>query len=364
MTKHNNTPSSFKLFPKGIEITSGAKMMFAGAVIVLVVFVVIALNIGHALFGSYAGADEHIIYIYDGENPDSVRNKIENASQGVRLKAFRYLAEIKGYYDHIRPGRYDIGSDMSTFSVYQHLRSGNETPLNLTIPPLHNAEELARHLGNKLMFDSAHFSKALKDSALLSKYGLKRETAVCLFLQNTYEVYWTSTGEQLIERMAKEYKTFWTKKRLAKLDKIEKGFTREQAITLASIVESETANNDEKSRIAGLYINRLHKGIKLQADPTVKFAVGDFKIRRILNRHLTIESPYNTYRVEGLPPGPICISSPESLNAVLNYEHHDYIFMCAKEDFSGTHNFAVNEKQHAENARRFQQALNERGIKK
>lgn len=345
-------------------MTKGAKVLLSVAGAGLLAVLAVGAYVGNAMLGTYCSEEEKIVYIKEGESVDSVRHKLESCAQGVRLKAFQYLTEEKGYYDNIRPGRYDIGSGTSTLDVFRNLRSGNETPLNLTIPPLHNVQELSRHLGRKLMYDSAEYAKALTDTVLLAKHGLKKETAICLFLQNTYEVYWTTNGEKLVERMAKEYNAFWTKKRLAKLEKIDKGFTREQAMTLASIVEGETANNGEKPCIAGLYINRLHKGIKLQADPTVKFAVGDFKIRRVLLRHLETESPYNTYRVTGLPPGPICIPQPESLNAVLDYEHHNYIYMCAKEDFSGTHNFAVTDKEHAENARRFQKALDARGIKK
>lgn len=338
-------------------------ILVGGTIIVLIVAIAAALG-GTALYATYATDEPHVIYINKGESADSVRAKVESVSSGMQLAAFRWLAEAKGYYQHIRPGRYDIGSGTSTMSVFRNLRNGSETPTMLTIPPLRTTGDLARHLGKKLMADSADFAAVLTDSVLLAKYNLRRETAVCLFLQNTYEVYWSVKPEKLLQRMSKEYKAFWTPERTKKLDGIRKGFTREEAITLASIVESETANKAEKPSVAGLYINRLHKGIKLQADPTVKFAVGDPTIRRVLNRHLAVQSPYNTYQVEGLPPGPICIPSVETLNAVLDYEHNDYIYMCAKEDFSGTHNFATTAAEHQANARRYQQALNARGIKK
>lgn len=324
-----------------------------------------AVYVGSILYGTFCGDEDNIIYIEKGESAESVKQKVESvAASGNKLAAFKWLAEHKGYYQRIRPGRYDIGSGTSTLNVFRNLRNGSETPAKLTIPPLRTVGDLSRHLGKKLMADSADFANVLTDSALLAKHGLKRETAVCLFLQNTYEVYWSIAPEKLLDRMAKEYNAFWTPKRVAKLDGISKGFTREEAVTLASIVESETANNAEKPTVAGLYINRLHKGIKLQADPTVKFAVGDPTIRRVLNRHLQTDSPYNTYKVEGLPPGPICIPSVESLNAVLDYEHNDYIYMCAKEDFSGTHNFARTSAEHQANAKKYQKALDARGIKK
>lgn len=317
-----------------------------------------------AVFGTFCSKEEVIVYIQKGEHPDSVRVHLEASSSGAKLKAFRRLASHASYYEHVRPGRYDIGSGQSPLRVFRNLRSGNEAPVRVNIKKRRLPSDIARDLGRVLMADSAEFAAALTDSVLLAKHGLTRQTAMCLFLQDTYELYWTTTGEKLVERMAKVYEGFWTKERVAKLERIDDGFTREQAVTLASIVEGETANAGEKSTVAGLYINRLHKGIKLQADPTVIFATGDFTIRRVLKRHLEIDSPYNTYRNEGLPPGPICNPSKESLEAVLNYETHDYIYMCAKEDFSGTHNFARTDKEHAANAAKYQKALDERGVKK
>lgn len=323
-----------------------------------------AAFLGTALFGSFAAdGEEHVIFIAPTDDPDDVRAEIEAVGHGSRLTAFRLLAARGHYYDNIRPGRYDLGSGVSTLRVFRNLRNGTESPVRLTIPNVRTTKDLAKFLGKKLMPSAGEFEAALQDTALLSRYGLKRETAICLFVANTYEIYWDTTPEHLMERMHREYEDFWTKKRTGKLEGIDEGFSREQAITLASIVESETANSAERPTVAGLYINRLHRGIKLQADPTVKFAVGDFSLRRIMNRHLRVESPYNTYRVEGLPPGPICIPSVESIDAVLDYDHHDYIYMCAKEDFSGSHNFAANDAEHMENARKYQQALNARGIK-
>lgn len=324
----------------------------------------IASYLAYAVLGTFCSKEESIVYIQKGENPDSVRAHLEASTHGAKLKAFRWLTAHAAYYEHIRPGRYDLGSGQSTLDVFRNLRSGNELPVRVNIKKRRLPGDLARDLGKVLMADSAEFAAALTDSVLLAKHGLTKQTAMCLFLQDTYELYWTTTGEKLVERMAKVYDGFWTKERMAKLELIDKGFTREQAVTLASIVEGETANAGEKPTVAGLYINRLHKGIKLQADPTVIFATGDFTIRRVLKRHLETDSPYNTYRNEGLPPGPICNPSKESVEAVLNFEKHDYIYMCAKEDFSGTHNFARTDKEHAANAAKYQKALDERGVKK
>lgn len=332
---------------------------------VLLIIAIMAAFAYGVLYTSFsASPEEHIIFIAKDTPADSVRNMVESQSKGMKLRAYQYLAESKGYYQHIRPGRYDIGSGTSTINVFRNLRNGNEAPVKVNIPYLHNIPELSRHLAKKLMADSAEFSRALTDEALLSKYGLKKETAICLFMQETYEFYWTITGEKLVERMAKEYDHYWNDSRRKQLNRVHEGFSREEAITLASIIEGETNNVKEKPIIAGLYINRLHKGMKLQACPTAKYAVGDFTIRRVLKKHLETESPYNTYLHEGLPPGPICIPSPSSLNAVLEYEQSDYLYMCAKEDFSGTHNFAATGAEHEANAKRYQKALDERKIKK
>lgn len=316
------------------------------------------------LCSTFLTSEEHIIYINEHEPALAVKEKVECSPSGVKNAVMRFILKQKGYYQHIRPGRYDIGSGASVISVFRNLRNGSEAPVHLTLRSLRTVDDLANLLGEKFMPSADDFATALRDSVFLDSLGLRPETAMCLFIPNTYDIYWSSTPQKLLERMHREYEHFWTDERQSRLDGITPGFTREQAITLASIVECETANAAEKPTVAGLYINRLHQGIKLQADPTVKFAVGDFTLRRILNRHLSVDSPYNTYRNAGLPPGPICTPSPQSIDAVLNYQHHDYIFMCAKEDFSGTHNFASNDVQHMQNAAKYQQALNARGIKK
>jgi len=221
-------------------------------------------------------------------------------------------------------------------------------------------DRLARSIGKQLMIDSAEIAKAINSPALQQKLGYNKETIPCLFIPDTYQVYWDISVENFIERMQKEHQKFWNQERLEKATQM--GMTPIEVCTLASIVEEETNNNQEKPMVAGLYINRLHLDMPLQADPTIKFALQDFGLRRIANIHLNIDSPYNTYRNTGLPPGPIRIPTPIGLDAVLNYAKHDYIYMCAKEDFSGTHNFASNYADHMKNARKYWNALNERKI--
>ena len=212
------------------------------------------------------------------------------------------------------------------------------------------------------MLDSIELAEFTKQTIYISRIGYTKETLPSLFLPNTYEVYWDIKPERLMIRFMEERRKFWNNERLAKAEKL--GLTKEEVATLASIVDEETNNNEEKPIVAGLYLNRLKRGIPLQADPTVKYALGDPTRRRILNKDLEVESPYNTYKNTGLPPGPIRIATTQALESVLNYKKHDYLYMCAKEDFSGTHNFAKTLGEHNANARRYQQALNARNIKK
>ena len=222
-------------------------------------------------------------------------------------------------------------------------------------------EKLAGSISSRLMLDSATIVSALKDSVFCKQQGYTTQTIACLFIPNTYQVYWDMNIDEFFARMQKEHKRFWNDERIEKAKRT--GLTPEQVSTLASIVDEETAKNDEKPMIAGLYINRLKKDMLLQADPTVKFACGDFGLRRILNKHLTVDSPYNTYKYIGLPPGPIRIPSITGIESVLNHTNHDYLYMCAKEDFSGYHNFAKTMSGHLQNAQRYQRELNRRNIK-
>ena len=212
------------------------------------------------------------------------------------------------------------------------------------------------------MIDSIDIANLLTEKSILQEYNFTKQTLPALFIPNTYQVYWNISSKEFLNRMFKEYKRFWTEERQNKAKAI--GLTPIEVSILASIVEEETNNKSEKPMVAGLYINRLKKGMPLQADPTVKFAWQDFTLRRITNKHLTIDSPYNTYKIIGLPPGPIRIPSPEGIDAVLNYSKHNYLYMCAKEDFSGTHNFASTLSEHNRNARKYWDALNKRKIYK
>ena len=303
------------------------------------------------------GEESTYIYIRDNDTPETVKSTLSEAH--VRTTGFDLLNKALGY--KVRSGRYVVKHGDNLLTLFRRLRNGQQEPVNLTIPSVRTLDRLAAHLGEHLMMDSVEINTLFHDSAFCARLGYSPETLPSLFIPNTYEVYWNISIEGLMERMQHENEAFWDGERERKARAM--GLSHVEVVTLASIVDEETANNAEKPMVAGMYIKRLAIGMPLQADPTVKFAIGDFSLRRIWGRHLTIDSPYNTYKIVGLPPGPIRIPSIAGIDAVLNHVPHDYLYMCAKEDFSGTHNFAKTYAEHLRNARRYAQALNARNIK-
>ncbi len=260
-----------------------------------------------------------------------------------------------------RCGAYKIAPEDNPFSVARRIRNREQTPVKLTFNNIRLKEQFAQRVSQRLMMPADDLIKAMADSAVCSRYGKSTVTIVNILLPDTYEVYWDITPEELLDRMYGYYMRFWDESRVKKAKAI--GLSPDEVQVLASIVEEETARADERGMVARLYLNRLDRGMMLQADPTVKYAIGDFSIRRITNAMLATPSPYNTYLNVGLPPGPIRISSKQAIDAVLNAPKHDYLYMCAKEDFSGYHNFTASYSQHLSNARRYQAELNRRGIK-
>lgn len=315
-----------------------------------------------ATFSSFCGTDPEFVCIRHNADAATVKGLLAEKASMPKRVVFNTLAGLTGYYDHIRPGRYDIGSGTSTLEVFRAMHNGSETPQRITIRLVRTVDDLAEFLSEELEPSAEDFRKALTDSVALKAMGLTPENGISLFIPNTYEVYWSTSAEDFVKRMKKESDAFWTPERTACLADIAPKCTKADAITLASIVEQETQYAPERPNVAGMYINRLHKNMPLQADPTVKYALGDFTIRRITGEHLRVESPYNTYRTQGLPPGPICIPSIASIDAVLHYAHHNYLYMCAKEDFSGSHNFAATYSEHMANAARYRHALDKRNI--
>ena len=299
------------------------------------------------------------VYIDKDDTADSIRNKVQTAGQAKSMSGYDLMAKLKKYGDKHRTGRYAIKPGAYMYNLVREMNNGIQVPTKIIIPTARTVEKVTGVIARSLMMDSISLASTLSEQ--METLGYTKETLPALFIPDTYEVYWDITPENLLARLQKEHEKFWNTERTAKAK--QAGFTPNEIATLASIVESETNYAPEKAAVAGLYINRVHKGMLLQSDPTVKFALQKFELRRILFEHLTVDSPYNTYKYAGVPPGPICIPSKKGLDAVLNYEHHDYLYMCAKEDFSGSHNFAVGLAEHMQNARKYQQALNARGIK-
>ena len=307
------------------------------------------------------------LYVDADDNVDSISQKIESQTAPESMRVFHLFAGLLNLKDRIRTGRYEVSPQHTMLNLIRDIRNHHEKPIMLVVPSTRTMDAMAGKLANQLMLDSASIEQYLKDEGNIKALGYTKETLPGLF-PNTYEVYWDVSIPKLMERMQKENAAFWNEERMNKLQEVSQyageEMTKEKVITLASIVDSETADDGEKPTIAALYMNRMRKPMALQSDPTVIFAVGDFSIRRVLHEHLKVESPYNTYRNLGLPPGPIRVPSIAGIDAVLNHDKNDYIYMCAKEDFSGTHNYAVSYGEHLRNAARYTKALNERGIRR
>lgn len=304
-------------------------------------------------------ADDKFIIIEENTDFNELIKKLEDDTLINDILSFSFLSKLMEYQENIKIGAYKVKMNMSNYEMITMLRSGNQTPIKLTFTYARKIEDLAEKITTKLKMSKDDLLNYLNEN--INNYsGFKKTDIISIFLPDTYEVYWNISPEKLTNKMYSEYKKFWNEERLSKLDKIN--LNQKEAIVLASIVASESRMLDEADRIAGLYINRLNRNMRLQADPTLIFAANDFTIRRVLNKHKKIKSPYNTYIHRGLPPGPIRLASKKYIDAVLNYEKHNYIYMCAKEDFSGYHAFATNLYDHNRNAKKFQIALNMRKI--
>ena len=326
--------------------------------------VVMALLVGVAYYFGFTAmsktGEATYLYIDNDDDMDSVTTKLQPIATRHALWTFKKLAAWKHYANHIRTGRYLIDEE-GAVQTFRHIRNGIQAPVSLSLGSVRTKQRLAQQIGRRLMLSSDELLQALNDSALCASYGYTPQTIIAMFIPNTYDLYWNIALQKFLDRMHSESEKFWTLERKDKAR--EAGLSQVEVMTLASIVDEETANVGEMPKVAGMYLNRLNIGMLLQADPTVKYANNNFEARRIYNSMLRVDSPYNTYRYKGLPPGPIRIPSLQSVEAVLNYDHHDYLYMCAKEDFSGTHNFAKTYAEHMQNAARYAKALNERGVK-
>ena len=344
--------------------TKRAKRTFIRRVMAL--FVVLLLATGFwayrmVLASNFSIKETTYVYVDSQKNFNDLCNQLKDSASCKSLTSFKQLAYLIGYPDKMKTGRYAIEPGTGNLRLLKNLIGGLQSPIRITFNNIRLRTDLAQRLDDQLMVTKDELLTRFADSTYCAELGFTTETIQCMFIPNTYELYWDITPDNFMKRMQKEYKAFWTADRLAKAAKI--GITPVQVSVLASIVEEETAKADEMGMVAGLYLNRLQINMPLQADPTVKYAVGDVTLKRIMFEHLQVESPYNTYKHTGLPPGPIRVPSIKGINAVLNHDQHNYIYMCAKEDFSGRHNFASTLAEHAKNANRYRAELNRRQIK-
>ncbi|MEQ8925808.1 MAG: endolytic transglycosylase MltG [Fulvivirga sp.] len=331
-------------------------------------FVVVFMLVGTILLSSFSfyayqmvfspnflvEGEKKILLIEQDETFKSLQNKLYDQNYVNDLVSFSFLAKIMDYDKSIKPGRYAIQPNMSNIEVIRLLRTGTQTPVRITFNNIRLKEGLAPKLTENLLMTEKEFTNAL-EKFIQSSDEFNEHTIISMFIPNTYEVYYNISGDDLMSRMHREFKNFWSNARLAKAKELD--MTPIEVMTLASIVHAESVKQSEGKTIAGLYLNRLNKGIPLQADPTLVFAAKDFTIKRVLNIHKEIDSPFNTYKNAGLPPGPINMPPIHAIDAVLNYEKHNYIYMCAKEDFSGYHYFAETLREHINNANKYQRQL-------
>jgi len=345
------------------------KLKIAGVALFLILVVV-----GFIFYGKFQSLTQanvladsktpKALYIPSGSSASSVIELLKSGEYISSDDNLEWLFSQKNYKGrNIVPGKYTLQPGWSNNDLVNHLRAGRgKEEVKVQFNQIRTKEDLAGRLARNIAADSTSVADWLNNSDSIAKFGFNKNTIISMFIPNTYNLDWNTSTSQLMTRMGKEFKKFWTTERLSKAKAM--GMTQSEVVTLASIVYWETKLRKDMPMVAGVYVNRLKRGIPLQADPTLIFAAGDFTIKRVLNKHKEIDSPYNTYKYAGLPPGPILIPPSQYVDAVLNYSKHDYIYFVAKEDFSGESYFAKNLSQHNIYANRFRKALNERGIYK
>lgn len=347
---------------KSNKLSFKAKVFIALGVFLLIILAGTTFNYYLKYFGPNVTGNEDYLYIHTGSDFEDVYSTIKKEEMVKDTLSFFNAAQNMDYPATVKAGKYRLSKGMSNRSFINMLKAGNQEPVKISFQNVRLKQTLAGMVSRKIESDSASISGLLDSASFVEKYGFDTENVYTMFIPNSYELYWNTSAEKFFLRMYDEYQKFWTPERKAKAEQID--LAPIEVSILASIVDGEALHDKEMPVIAGLYMNRLKKGMRLEADPTVIFANNDFTIRRVLNKHLRKESPYNTYLNRGLPPGPISMPSIKAIDAVLNFAEHNYLYMCAKEDFSGYHSFASNLSQHLVNARKFQQALNELNIKK
>lgn len=339
--------------------TKGQKITLYALLALLIFILAGAISIFPMVF---EGSDkEATIKIPANANADNVRDSISKyLGETYASRVMRY-ARIRNIDFKKRHGLYVIPEGSSALDAMKILFRRGQTPVKVTINGFRKINSITERIGNKLELSSENLDRLLNDSAFLAQYSLKPGQAIALFLNDTFEYYWTDSPEKVMEKIGKNYLDFWDSKRKMKARKL--GLTPADIMIIASIVDEESNKKEEKGTIGRLYINRIHKGMRLQSDPTVRYAMNDFTIKRVLNSYLKFESPFNTYIIKGLPPAPIRTTDKATVDSILNSKPHDYLYMCAKEDLSGYHNFSVTLAEHTRNALRYQHTLDMRDIK-
>lgn len=339
------------------------KVVYVSAAILLLSLTLVGYNFYKKLFKKNiadVNQQDQYLYIPTGSTFEDVIEIIEKEGLLLDRETFEWTAEMLDYNINIQAGRYEIRKDMSNSELITLLKSGKQSPVRLTFNNIRLKQDFAGLVGQSLEPDSSDIMDLLNDPLFLDTFGFNPENVYTMFIPNTYEIFWNTDAESFFNRMYQEYKRFWTEERLMKAKKAK--LSPVEVSIVASIVDQETMQDTEMDIIAGVYLNRLHTGKRLEADPTVVFASGDFSIKRVQGEMLNKDSPYNTYKYKGLPPGPISMASIAAIDAVLNYKKHNYYYFCAREDFSGFHNFSETYDQHKIYAKRFRDALNARNI--
>lgn len=317
--------------------------------------------LGYFIFLNENVKEDYTLYLPQNATAEDMLQQLEDDDVLSSIFTLKTASKILQLEEKINPGRYELTAQTNNLSLLKKVRSGKQDPVKFQFQNIRLKTSFAGLLGRSFEADSVDFIQLLNDSITAQKYGFTEDNFYTMFIPNTYHIYWNTDPEKIIARFHDEYNKFWNEERKEKAQKL--GYTQQEISILASIVQGEVMHNNEMSRVAGLYINRLNKNMFLQADPTVLFATNDFTIRRVLKKHLLTDSPYNTYIYKGLPPGPVNMPSITAIDAVLNPEKHDYIYMVAKEDLSGYHNFNADYANHLKDARKYQKELDKRNIR-
>ena len=345
---------------KKITKKAKKKKQNSGILIIAILAFVLSLCFYVVIFQgatSFEKKESLLLIPSNSADKEFVKPWLKQNLHAVHFSTFMVLAECFGYWDKIKAGKYTIVKGTSVLSIFRKLYGGQQNIVRITINKFRTKKDLAKYLGEKLEYREEDFYQFFTNQDSLESFGLEPEKLMTIIIPNTYELYWNCSPQEFIAKMEKESSRFWDENRISKAAAL--GFSKEEVYIIASIIEEETNNNSEKPLMASVYINRLQSGMPLGADPTIKFAVGDFSIKRVNLNHITstANSPYNTYRNKGLPPGPICTPSIASIDAVLKGEKTTFLYFCAKADFSGSHSFATTAEEHFANARNYRKAL-------